>query len=92
MANIYSEIRPDLRYVADFLEYHDIEYKVYNNGIQYNAVGTDGAIHSFYPTTGTIVLHAPGKNSRQNKTFRNASKEKFLYFVKHPEGVRKFLK
>lgn len=90
--NIYSEIRPDLRYIADYLEEHDIKYSIYNYGIQYNAVSLDGAVHSFYPTTGTIVLHPSDPKKRQNRTFRNRTKEDFLYFLQHPEIVQQYFK
>lgn len=50
------------------IEPHRIQ--IYNYGRQINALDLDGVVQSFYPTTGTIVIHRsnrwqnfPGKNS-----------------------------
>ena len=66
----YDKIRPDLQYVADELTKNGISYKAYNSGVQYNATDLEGVIHTFYPTTGTVILHASNdRNDRRTKTF-----------------------
>lgn len=60
-----------------------IEYVEYNEGRQINAKDLEGTIHTFYPTTGTIVLHA--SNSRyDNRTYviRNKTITQFIKGLK----------
>lgn len=91
--NIYSEIRTDLQPVADFLEDSEIEYRVYNHGIQFNARSSSGIWHSFYPTTGTILLNAGNeKTNRQHISLRGKTKEDFLYYLMFPDAVRLLFK
>lgn len=65
------------------LESSGIEFKTYNNGIQINAHDIDGIIHTFYPTTGTVVIHASNdRKNRRTKSFSDQSIEKFIKGMK----------
>lgn len=88
MANLYSEIRPDLRPVADYLEERHITYRAYRNGIEYEAEDRNGVPHSYFPTTGTIQLNLKKyQKGSKKKTIRNSSKEQFLRFLLNPELI-----
>lgn len=57
MVNTYYEIKPQFRWMADYLENETgLQYKFYNAGIQINVTDRKGAIHSYYPTTGTCIF------------------------------------
>lgn len=56
-----------------------IEYVEYNNGAQINAKDLEGIIHTFYPSTGTIVLHASNsKYDNRTKVIRDKKMEDFI--------------
>lgn len=90
----YFQIYPDLRYVADRLEQSKIPYQVENHGICFRATDLDGIQHSYYPTTGTIVLRkflkVGSKAIRKNPvslTLRRRDLENFIYFLENPQEV-----
>lgn len=88
-SNTYREIREDLRCIADILEDNDFEYKAYNEGIQFNVKDTDGIIHSFYPTSGTMLFHASNERSdRRIKTIRGGSIEEFMQMLRHTKRIK----
>lgn len=65
------------------LEKEGIKYKEYNNGALINALDQEGIIQSFYPTTGTIVLHASNdKKDHRTKVIRNKTIEQFIKGIK----------
>lgn len=90
MPNLYSEIREDLRWIADVLEDNDFEYAAYNRGVQFNAKDRNGIIHSFYPTTGTALYH--WSNNKADRTFtktvRNQSLRDFMNMLDRPQSIR----
>ena len=89
-SNMYREIREDLRYVADILEDNEFQYKAYNNGIQFNAVDNDGIIHSFCPTSGTMLFHASNeREDGRTKSIKYGSIEKFMWMLKNPQEIKK---
>lgn len=88
MADMYSEIRPDLRWIADWLEDDHLQYKSYNNGIQFNVTDENGIIHSYYPTTGTALFHKSNERGGGSKTLRNQTLEQFLYYIRNPILIR----
>lgn len=90
MPNLYSEIREDLRWVADTLEDHEFEYSAYNKGVQYNAKDRNGIIHTFYPTTGSIIFHWSNNraDSKLVKTFRDRDLDYFMNMLEQPKEIR----
>lgn len=79
----YDEIKPELRFIAEALENADIWYRAYSRGVQYNAKDLEGVIHSYYPTTGTILLRASNdKKDHRTKTIRNKTIEQFIKGLK----------
>lgn len=89
-SNLYREIREDLRYVADILEDNEFQYKVYNRGIQFNVIDSDGIIQSFYPTSGTMLFHASNERSdRRVETIRNGSIEDFMKMLRNTTEIKK---
>lgn len=91
MADIYSEIRLDLRWIADYLEDQRFEYKSYNHGIQFNVKDKNGIIHSFYPTTGTALFHEKNERGGKVVTIRNLMLEAFLDYIRDPERIQRVL-
>jgi hypothetical protein len=89
-SNLYSEIRFDLRWVADYLEDTGLKYKVYNNGVLYNVTDDDGNVHSFYPTTGTIMLHDKDRRGFAVKLC-NHSLYEFTDIVTNQKRVNQFI-
>ena len=93
MASTYSETRSDLRWIADELEDLELTYKIYNYGVQYNVEDLNGIIHSYYPTTGTMLFHASNdRNDRRSKVIRDASFEEFVSYVTEPERIQELFK
>lgn len=89
-SNTYREIREDLRYVADILEDNEFQYKAYNAGIQFNVVDTEGIIHSFYPTSGTMLFHASNeRNDTRTKTIRDGSIDEFIMMLRDTNEIKK---
>lgn len=89
----YDKIRPDLQYVADELTKNGISYKAYNSGVQFNATDLEGVIHTFYPTTGTVILHASNdRNDRRTKTFTDKTLEDFIKGMKFKNLVEHYFK
>lgn len=79
----YDEILPELQYVADELMKAGIEYRAYNQGRQFNALDLEGTWHTYYQTTGTVVLHASNNiTNNRTKSFRNKSLENFIKGMK----------
>lgn len=75
------------------LEEAGIEYKEYNNGRQINAKDMEGVIHSFYPTTGTIVLHASNKfGDNRTLTIHDKTIEQFVRGLKHKDLTKYYFK
>ena len=74
--------------VVDILiKNHFEEVNVYNFGKQVNVADRSGIIQSFYPTTGTILLHS---NERENKSksIRNETFETFIDFINNPQRIK----
>ena len=93
MANTYMEIKPELRWVADKLEDAGFTYKAYNQGIQFNADDRSGVIHSYYPTTGTILLHeGNGWTKKATKKFYEATLAEFMDLLENPEKIKNYFK
>lgn len=75
------------------LEEAGIEHIEYNAGKQINAKDLDGITHSFYPTTGTIVLHASNdKYDNRTKVFRDKTIEDFIKGMKFPNLTKYYFK
>lgn len=92
-SNTYREIKEELRYIADILDENNFCYKVYNRGVQFNIKDIEGVIHSFYPTTGTMLFHASNDRSdRRTKTIREGSLDRFLRMLKNPEQIKNYFK
>lgn len=67
--------------------------KSYNNGVQLNVMDKAGVIQTFYPTTGTIVLHASNERAdRRIKSIKNSSVEYFVELISNPEAIQDFFK
>lgn len=90
MPNLYSEIREDLRWIADVLEDNDFEYAAYNRGVQFNAKDRNGIIHSFYPTTGTCLYHWSNDKADRNltKTIRKQTLNDFMKMLDRPQAIK----
>lgn len=87
------DIRPDLQWVADILADADLEYKTYNQGIQFNVADMAGVIHSFYPTTGTILFHeGNARNQRKTATLRDQSIYTFISYLVRPDRIQNIIK
>jgi len=87
MACIYAEIKSELKFVADIFEENGIEYKAYNSGVQYNTSDKNGVIHSFYPTTGTMLFHQG--NDRRSKATRSVRGGNVFDFIDYLTNVEK---
>lgn len=73
------------------LEEAGIEYVVYNSGKQINAKDLEGVIHSFYPTTGTIVLHASNdKYDHRTKVFKDKTVQDFIKGLTFPNLTKHY--
>ncbi|MFR2776339.1 MAG: hypothetical protein ACLTBR_10960 [Anaerostipes sp.] len=60
-----------------------IKYRIYNDGTLINAEDMDGITQSFYPTTGTVVLHASNKiRDRRTKVFKYRDIHAFINGMK----------
>lgn len=70
-----------------------ISYMEYNNSTQVNAKDTDGVIQTFYPTTGTIVIHASNARSdRRMKVIRDKTLEQFIKGITTPRMIDYYFK
>lgn len=88
-SNTYREIWEDLRYIADILEENELEHKAYNAGIQFNAKDVNGVIHSFYPTSGTMLFHASNnRNDKRTITVKNGSIKVFMWMLKNTNEIK----
>lgn len=78
--------------MVEELEKAGIEYREYKNG-QINAKDLEGVIHTFYSTTGTVVLHA-GNDKYENRTkvFRDKTIEQFAKALKFKNLVEYYFK
>lgn len=77
----------------DFFENLGFVCKEYNNGVQLNVTDKAGVIQTFYPTTGTIVLHASNERAdRRMKSIRNSNVEYFVELINNPEIIQGFLR
>lgn len=75
--------------VVDLLLHHGFdEVNVYNFGKQVNVADKDGIIQTFYPTTGTILLHSGNERGNKTKSIRNESFETFLDFISNPLRIK----
>jgi hypothetical protein len=93
MQNTYDEIRADLQHVADYFEDREITYKAFNGGIQFNAMDDRGVWHSFYPTTGTVIIHRSNdRKDHEIRTFYNKSLEAFANAMFKGEALQKYFK
>lgn len=92
-ATPYSKLRNDLKYVADRLLKEGIKYSAYNYGVQYNAADKSGIVHSFYPTTGTILFHENNsKENRNTKTIKNCDIDTFIMYLNFPNIIKIFFR
>lgn len=92
MPNIYDEIREDLKYVAEMLEDNEFEYKVYNRGVQYNAKDINGITHSFWPTTGTIMLHRSNdKKDKARTVLKRKDIDCFMELLNNPTKIQQLV-
>jgi hypothetical protein len=64
------------------------EVNVYNFGKQVNVADRDGIIQSFYPTTGTILLHSSNERGNKAKSIRDETFETFLDFISNPIRIK----
>lgn len=65
--------------------------KSYNNGVQLNVTDKAGTIQTFYPTTGTIVLHASNdRNDRRLKSIKNSDVGTFIHLLENPSDIQAF--
>lgn len=65
------------------LDHAKVEYTLFNNDTGINAKDMEGVKQTFYPTTGTIVLHATDdKNDHRTKTFRDKNIDAFIKGLK----------
>ena len=92
-ATPYSKLRDDLKYVADRFSKEGINYSAYNYGVQYNAADKSGIVHSFYPTTGTILFHESNdKENRNTKTIKNCDIDTFIMYLNFPNIIKIFFR
>lgn len=85
MADTYYEIKPQFRWMADYLENETgLQYQFYNAGIQVNVTDRKGVVHSYYPTTGTCIFRQVG--SRTGRTERGRT---FYQFVDTVQKIEK---
>lgn len=64
------------------------EVNVYNFGKQINVADKYGIIQTFYPTTGTILLHSGNERGNKTKSIRNETFETFLDFISNPLRIK----
>lgn len=92
-AILYDEILPELQEVADRLEESEIQYRAFNKGYQFNAMDLDGVWHSFYPTTGTVILNASNdRKDHRRKTFYDKSLDTFIKGMKTNNLTKHYFK
>lgn len=60
-----------------------IMYRIYNGGTLINAEDMEGITQSFYPTTGTVVLHASNEiTDHRTKVFKYKDIKAFIKGLK----------
>lgn len=89
MADLYHELSCDVQKVLDALTDAGFACQSYNRGKQINTEDWGGIIHSFYPSTGTIVLHASNSFSTTGtKVIRGENLDTFMDYLSSPERIR----
>lgn len=90
---LYMELKKEARKVCDLLDDNDFSYQCYNRGIQISATDRAGITHSFYPTTGTILLHISNcKENKQYITIRNKDIGSFMEYLNNPKTIKDLFK
>lgn len=93
MNDLYKDIRDDLKYVADYFESRGITYRSFNAGVQFNALDDCGVWHSYYPTTGTVIVNKSNdRKDHAKKVFHNKSLEEFANAMYQGEVLQKYFK
>lgn len=75
----------------EYFEKRGFTCKQYMNGVQLNVTDKSGIIQTFYPTTGTIVLHASNeRNDRRLKSIKNSDVGTFIRLLENPSDIQAF--
>lgn len=91
MNDKYDEIKPELQSVADYFEDRGIPYKSFNGGIQFNAQDDRGVWHSFYPTTGTVIINRSNdRKDHAKKVFKDKQLQEFADAMFMGAALQKF--
>ncbi|MFV0527736.1 MAG: hypothetical protein ACK5MN_03300 [Lachnospiraceae bacterium] len=88
-SNLYGEIRDDLKWIVDALEDAELNYKAYNRGAQYNVTTEGGGTHSYYPTTGTVLLHS--RRSKKTANIKGCTVFEFIDIVSNQDRINQLL-
>lgn len=74
--------------INKLLENDFTDVNIYNFGKQINLSDKEGIIQTFFPTTGTILLHSRNGKGNKTKTFRNETIDVFIDFISNPLRIK----
>ena len=91
--DLYREIADKFKPVAERLEDAHLEYASYGNGVQFNVKDTNGIIHSFYPSTGTMLFHRGNgiKYRKEIAVIRGGNLKRFMKLMRKPDEIQKLI-
>ena len=70
-------------YIKARLREEGIVCNIHNNGLQFNALDSDGDVQTYYPSRGTIVLHKDG----QIRSLREETLDEFISLLHDPSLI-----
>lgn len=91
--DLYREIVDKFKPVAERLEDSHLEYASYGHGIQFNVKDMNGIIHSFYPSTGTMLFHRGNgiKYRKEIAVIRGGNLKRFMKLMRKPDEIQKLI-
>lgn len=76
-------MKTEVKEAVEKLERAGVKYQLFNKDTGINARDMEGIKQTFYPTTGTVVLHAADdRNDHRTKTFRDKDIDTFIKGLK----------
>lgn len=76
-------MKTEVKEAVEKLERAGVKYQLFNKDTGINARDMEGIKQTFYPTTGTVVLHATdSQNDHRTKTFRDKDIDTFIKGLK----------
>ena len=87
----YEDLTDEQKHVADVLAANEIQYKIFNKGVQFNVMDLDGIWHSYYPSTGTLLLRK-GNGTNITQSFTNITLDKLVKGMKFKHLTQYYFK